>query len=335
MHHNTVVPWGLSGFRWRGRQVVAQQQLILFAGALQHHEKENQNNNQANKHLALQQQIEQIIPNAFDLGSAARWGWRRPCGLLFSGTMYLTMDLAEADWCVKVATIKNLLELGQGGKENIKSLSNKYFISKLGRYTAILKLSHGHTDSIHARESTLEIFQVQNNSESKNTSSSLFLQDWLGSYQRNRSNQRCICCSPPCGLNLSNTFPIWVSAQVLWPFQATVRHHTLTQTQWDGVRGSCVHWRVLKTVWGKQQVGGASRVQALPLPSGMFFFSNELEWPGGALSLEPRWIFHRASLGCEDRFWRREVKCRSGFFFVAVRPNLQKLNVQFANCNGN
>lgn len=154
MHHNTVVPWGLSGFRWRGQQVVAQQQLILFAGALQHHEKENQNNNQANKHLALQQQIEQIIPNAFDLGSAPRWG----CGRLFSGTMYVTMDLAEADWCVKVATIKNLLELGQGGEENIKSLSNKYFISKLGRDTTILKLSHGHTDSIQAREWTLEIF---------------------------------------------------------------------------------------------------------------------------------------------------------------------------------
>lgn len=76
-----------------------------------------------------------------------------------------------------------------------------------------------------------------------------------------------------CGFNLRDTFPICVSAHVLWPFQATVRHHTLTQTQWDGVRGSCVHWCILKMARGEKQVGGASRVPALPLPSGVIFFT--------------------------------------------------------------
>lgn len=65
-------------------------------------------------------------------------------------------------------------------------------------------------------------------------------------------------------------------------------------------------------------------------------FLSELEWPGGALSLEPLWIFHKASLW----MWGQALAARGQMsqlfvFFVPVRTNLQKLNVKFANCNRN
>lgn len=99
-----------------------------------------------------------------------------------------------------------------------------------------------------------------------------------------------------------------------WPPSVITRWHKPSETAWEAPVSTGAFWRLCgaNSKWAEPP-----EFKLCHFPLASFFSPNELEWPGGALSLEPRWIFHRASLGCEDRFWRREVKCRSCFFFCS------------------
>lgn len=120
---------------------------------------------------------------------------------------------------------------GTRRERKYKITVQQIFHFKTGKKTTTLTSSHGHkTASTQKNQLKKCFYRVQNNSESKNMLQ-LSLRGWLGIYQRNSSNQRCLCCSTLCGFNLSHTFSICVNAQALCPSQATVRHHTLTQTQ--------------------------------------------------------------------------------------------------------